>query len=202
MKNLSFMLLIVILAISGCNNGPRNISRENENSQVIHVKDSADVQVDRKTGQEISAHLVEIASRTPNVNDATAVVLGHYAVVGIDVNSDLDRSKVSTIKYSVAESLKSDPYGATAVVVADADSFVRLQEMGRDIQRGRPLTGVMEELAEIVGRVMPEVPMDLREPTAPNPTEQNNSQLSDDSERELEEEQQKQSNGHKNEKSN
>lgn len=200
MKKRLFVLLIVILAVSGCNNQPRNISREDDKSQVIHVRDSADLQVDRKTGQEISAHLVELASRVPNVNDATAVVLGPYAIVGIDVNSDLDRAKVSTIKYSVAESLKNDPYGATAVVIADADSYVRLQEMGRDIQGGRPVTGIMEELAEIVGRVMPEIPIDLKEPTAPNPTEQNNSQLSKDQQQELEENQQEQSNHQKDEK--
>jgi YhcN/YlaJ family sporulation lipoprotein len=196
------MFFILILVFTGCTNQPRNISRENENTQIIHVKDSADVHMDRKTGQEISAHLVELATRVPNVNDATAVVLGPYAVVGIDVNSDLDRGRVSTIKYSVAESLKDDPYGATAVIIADADTYVRLQEMGRDIQRGHPLTGIMEELAEIVGRFMPEIPIDLKEPTAPNPTEQNNSQLPANEEESLEKQQQKQSNHHKDEERN
>ncbi|WP_404449893.1 YhcN/YlaJ family sporulation lipoprotein [Sutcliffiella horikoshii] len=200
MKRYLLVTAIVTLSLTGCmNNQPRNISSEDENSRIIHVKDSADVQVDRKTGQEVSAHLVELATRVPNVNDATAVVLGPYAVVGIDVNSDLDRERVSTIKYSVAESLKNDPYGATAIILADADSFVRLQEMGRDIQNGRPITGVMEELAEIVGRVMPEIPIDLKEPTAPNPTEQNNSKLPENQQKELEQKQQKQSNNLKDE---
>lgn len=200
MKRYLLVTAIVTLSLTGCmNNQPRNISSEDENSRIIHVKDSADVQVDRKTGQEVSAHLVELATRVPNVNDATAVVLGPYAVVGIDVNSDLDRERVSTIKYSVAESLKNDPYGATAIILADADSFVRLQEMGRDIQNGRPITGVMEELAEIVGRVMPEIPIDLKEPAAPNPTEQNNSKLPENQQKELEQKQQKQSNNLKDE---
>lgn len=196
------MFFILIIVVSGCTNQPRNIALENEKSNIIHVKDSADVQVDRKTGQEISAHLVELATRIPNVNDATAIVLGQYAVVGIDVNSDLDRARVSTIKYSVAESLKNDPYGATAVVIADADTYVRLQEMGRDIQRGRPITGIMEELAEIVGRVIPEIPIDLKEPTAPNPTELNNPQLPENEKRSLERQQQKQSNHQKDEERN
>jgi YhcN/YlaJ family sporulation lipoprotein len=200
LKKLFLLMGIAVIALTGCmNNQPRNISRDNEDSRIIHVKDSADVQADRKTGQEISAHLVELASRVPNVNDATAVVLGPYAVVGIDVNSDLDRERVSTIKYSVAESLKNDPYGATAVIIADADTYVRLQEMGRDIQNGRPLAGILEELAEIVGRVIPEIPIDLKEPTAPNPTEQNNSQLQKDQEKQLEQKQQTQSNNYKDE---
>mgnify|MGYP005749996963 FL=1 len=183
-------------------NQPNNVARNEENNRIIHVKDSANRQVDQKTGQEVSRHLVEIATRIPNVNDATAVVIGPYAVVGIDVNSELDRSRVSTIKYSVAESLKKDPYGASAVIIADADTYVRLQEMGRDIQRGRPVAGILEELAEIVGRVMPEIPLDLKEPADPNPTEENNPQMSDDEARELEEKQQEQSNHYKKEERN
>ena len=61
------------------------------------------------------------------MNDATAVVLGPYAIVGIDVNKNLDRSEVGSIKYSVAESLKNDPYGARAVVVADPDMNARVK---------------------------------------------------------------------------
>ena len=86
------------------------------------LKNSYIENVDRKTGQEISKRLVELATSIPNVNDATAVVIGRYAIVGIDVNSKLERSQVGSIKYSVAESLKKDPYGANAIVVADADT--------------------------------------------------------------------------------
>ena len=55
--------------------------------------------------------------------------LGRYAIVGIDVNSKIERSQVGSIKYSVAESLKKDPHGARAVVVADADTMQRLKEI-------------------------------------------------------------------------
>ncbi|MDX5474945.1 MAG: YhcN/YlaJ family sporulation lipoprotein [Bacillaceae bacterium] len=203
MRNqITITLLLIILLLSGCMNQPNNVARNEEDNRIIHVKDSSNRQVDQKTGQEVSRHLVEIATRIPNVNDATAVVIGPYAVVGIDVNSELDRSRVSTIKYSVAESLKKDPYGASAVIIADADTYVRLQEMGRDIQRGRPVAGILEELAEIVGRVMPEIPLDLKEPADPNPTEENNPQMPEDEARELEEKQQEQSNHYKKEERN
>ena len=201
-KQVSITLLLIFLLLSGCMNQPNNVARNEENNRIIHVKDSANRQVDQKNGQEVSRHLVEIATRIPNVNDATAVVIGPYAVVGIDVNSELDRSRVSTIKYSVAESLKKDPYGANAVIIADADTYVRLQEMGRDIQRGRPVAGILEELADIVGRVMPEIPLDLKEPADPNPTEENNPQMPEDEARELEEKQQEQSNHYKKEERN
>ncbi len=196
------ILIMMALLLVACTNQPRNMGQAGEDNRIIHVKDSANTQVDRKTGQEVARHLVDLSTRIPNVNDATAVVLGPYAVVGIDVNSDLDRSRVSTIKYSVAESLKKDPYGANAVIIADADMYVRLQEMGNDIQNGRPIAGILNELGEMVGRVMPEVPIDLKEPAEPNPTEENNQQLGNDQEKRLEQQQQEQSQGHKDEERN
>ncbi|MFL6557699.1 MAG: YhcN/YlaJ family sporulation lipoprotein, partial [Bacillus sp. (in: firmicutes)] len=96
------------LILAGCNT-KNNISN-NENSSYVKVKNSYIESVDRKSGQEISKRLVKLATSIPNVNDATAVVLGKYAIVGIDVNSKIDRSQVGSIKYSVAESLKDDPY--------------------------------------------------------------------------------------------
>src|SRR5699024_8421603 len=80
-------------------------------------------------------------------------------VVGIDVDKDLDRSRVGTIKYSVTEALQHDPYGKTAVVVADADVMERLRGMGNKISKGHPVQGVVDELSAIVGRYMPDFPI-------------------------------------------
>ncbi|MDA6130913.1 YhcN/YlaJ family sporulation lipoprotein, partial [Escherichia coli] len=89
--------------------------QEQQNTNTINVKNSTIQEVDRETGQQVSRHLVNLATRVPNVNDATAVVLGRFAIVGVDVNKNLDRSEVGTIKFSVAESLKNDPHGARAI---------------------------------------------------------------------------------------
>jgi YhcN/YlaJ family sporulation lipoprotein len=157
-----------------------------------------DEQVDRKTGQQVSKHLVALANEIPEGNDATAVVLGKFAVVGIDVNSDLERNKVESVKYSVAESLMHDPYGARAVVIADADTNTRLREMAREIEEGRPVVGILDELAAIVGRVVPEIPSEILDNQQKQPTNQNNDQLNKNEQQELEKEQQDQSNNHMN----
>ena len=77
---------------------------------------------------------------------------------------NLDRSEVGSIKYSVAESLKNDPHGARAVVVADPDLNARLKEVTEDIRIGEPIQGILNELADISGRLMPEIPADLVNP--------------------------------------
>ena len=173
--------------------------KENTNSsnQLVNVKNSYIDKVDRKSGQEISKRLVELATSIPNVSDATAVVLGRYAIVGIDVNAKNDRSQVGTIKYSVAESLRKDPYGAKAIVVADADTNQRLREIQADIKKGRPLQGIMEELADVAGRLMPEVPGDLITPSPKNATEKPDQKLQGKEEKKFNKEQDDQSNHQK-----
>ncbi|MFC3884250.1 YhcN/YlaJ family sporulation lipoprotein [Bacillus songklensis] len=165
---------------------------ENQNpQQLIKVKNSVPEHVQNRSAQEISRHLVQLATNIPNVNDATAVVVGKYAIVGIDVDAKLERSEVGSIKYSVAESLKEDPFGANAIVIADPDTYARLREIGRDIQNGRPITGFLEELADIAGRVVPEAAEDIRR--NPSGTQTNDDNLPSDKQKELKQEQQDQS---------
>jgi YhcN/YlaJ family sporulation lipoprotein len=196
MKNL-LMISVLLLILSGCNLNQNAQNQKNDKQSLVNVKNSYIEEVDRQTGQEISKHLVDLATSIPNVNDATAVVLGRYAIVGIDVNSKLERSQVGSIKYSVAESLKKDPHGARAVVVADADTMQRLKEINGDIKRGRPIQGIMEELADIAGRLMPEIPADIIDPNPKNATEEPKKNLPDNKKDKLEEEQEDQSNHYK-----
>src|SRR5699024_2933310 len=100
--------------------------------------------------------------------DATAVVAGPYAVVGIDVDKDLDRSRVGTIKYSETEALQHDPYGKTAEIVADADVMERLRGMGNKFSKGQPCQGVVYELSAIVGRYMTDFPINEDQPRKPD----------------------------------
>ena len=184
-------VLVFIFLLSGC--GTQNTTMDNGQKNLIHVKNSTIEQVDRKTGQAISKHLVDLATGIPNVRDATAVVIGNYAIVGIDVDSDIDRSKVGSIKYSVAEVLKNDPQGARAVVIADPDLNVRLKEISQEIKQGNPISGIMNELSDISGRLIPEVPADMINPKARNSTENPKKQLNKSEKQQLEKEQQDQS---------
>lgn len=189
-KMMVFLGIAFILA--GCSQN--RINQKNEQQSLVNVKNSTIQEVDRKSGQEISKRLVHIATSIPNVNDATAVVIGRYAIVGIDVNAKLDRSQVGSIKYSVAESLRKDPYGARAVVVADADTTQRLKEIAADINKGKPISGIMGELSEIAGRLMPEVPGDLITPNPKNSTEKPDRKLNQNEQKNLNKRQEQQSN--------
>src|SRR4051812_47200351 len=85
------VLIISLFLLFGCNN-PDDVAQNQNN--IVNVKNSTIQNVDKQTGQQISKHLADLATSIPKVNDATAVVLGRFALVGIDVNQDLDRSEV------------------------------------------------------------------------------------------------------------
>jgi YhcN/YlaJ family sporulation lipoprotein len=184
-----------VLLLTACN-GQNNANKADEDHKV-KVQNSAIEEVDRQSGQKISRHLVDLTTHIPNVEDAAAVVVGRYAIVGIDVYDKMERSEVDTVKYTVAEALKKDPHGARAVVVADPDITARLREISEDIQNGQPIQGIMNELSDITGRMMPEIPADMIEPQTKSPTEDPKKKLNEDEQNELEKKQEKQSNYHK-----
>ena len=184
-----------VLLLTACN-GQNNANKTDEDHKV-KVQNSAIKEVDRQSGQEISRHFVDLTTHIPNVDDAAAVVVGRYAIVGIDVNDKMERSEVDTVKYTVAEALKKDPKGARAVVIADPDITARLREISEDIQNGQPIQGIMNELSDITGRVMPEVPADMIEPQTKSPTEDPKKKLNKEEQKQLEKDQEQQSNYHK-----
>ena len=178
----TLILCLLLAACTTANEPPANQSAPKPNQSVPHtqrVQQTAPKKTYNQDSQSIADRLVALARKIPRVNGATAVVAGKYAVVGIDVNAHLDRSEVGVIKYSVAEALKQDPKGANAVVTADPDIVQRLREMATDIRRGRPVSGVAEELADIVGRIMPQMPRHVQKREAP-PTQQNEQRINKD----------------------
>lgn len=199
MKKWLYCLAAVTILMTGCNADNQANDNQNGGQQPINVKNSTVENVDRDTGQMVSQHLVDLASSIPNVNDATAVVLGRYAIVGIDVKDEIERSQVGSIKYSVAESLKKDPHGARAIVVADPDITARLKEIREDIDNGAPVQGIINELADISGRLMPEIPADIIDPNAKkNSVDQPKDKLNNNEKQKLENQQEEQSNHHMN----
>ncbi len=152
---LSIFALILCVSCSQNEAEPKNNMQQQTNVEQTNYKDNHTL-----TNEQIADHLATIAAKVPDVNDAAAIVAGPYAVVGIDINEMTERERVGTIKYSVGEALQHDPYGRTAVVVADADMMTRIREMGNNLRNGHPVQGVVDELADIVGRYMPTVPTD------------------------------------------
>ena len=154
------IVLCLMFVLTGCAQPARDHAPSGNDSFAPHSRMS-----ERQLAPEDAAstpdRLERLAQSVPGVKSATCVVIGKMAVVGVNVQGNLDRSRVGTIKYSVAEALRKDPVGIHAIVTADIDIGNRLREMRSDMANGKPLSGFAEELADIVGRIMPQFPKDI-----------------------------------------
>ncbi|MBT2285390.1 YhcN/YlaJ family sporulation lipoprotein [Paenibacillus polymyxa] len=152
---------------------PSRLNRLNENTGEVHDTNIAD---DAKSGrmpnEKRISHLKALAKQVEGVEDANCVILGNTAVVGIDVDGELERARVGTIKYAVAEALRKDPEGVDSIVTADADVTERIKEIGEHIRQGHPISGFASELADMVGRIIPQLPKDVK--VRQNPDEHQN----------------------------
>ncbi|RIX59356.1 YhcN/YlaJ family sporulation lipoprotein [Paenibacillus nanensis] len=163
-KWLSAVMIIAVLT-AGCGAGARNnASPSPQNNGQLQAQQNQDNGERMLSRAEVEAHLEQLARGVSGVENAHCVIVGNTAIVGIDVDGNLERSRVGTIKYSVAEAFRKDPYGVDAFVTADIDITNRLAEIGADIRNGRPLAGFAEELADIMGRLVPQVPRDIVPP--------------------------------------
>ncbi|GAA5344689.1 YhcN/YlaJ family sporulation lipoprotein [Planifilum fimeticola] len=173
--SLIFIATVCLLGCQPANKPPANESAPPPGTgpQKVRVDQTAPESRRTDRNQAIAERMVRIATSFPQVKNATAVVAGRYTIVGIDVDPTLDRGRVGTIKYSVAQALHEDPQGKDALVTADVDLVQRLRELADDMRAGRPAAGIAEELAEIAGRIMPQPSKEVpRQEQTPNRLDQ------------------------------
>ncbi|KIL41728.1 sporulation protein [Gordoniibacillus kamchatkensis] len=167
-------LLAAVMMLSvfvGCSNQQGNGASPSQasNQNNVRVQQSAPAKREIANPAEVQNRMEQLALSVPGVHAANCVVFGNTAVIGIDVGPNMDRSKIGTIKYSVAEALRKDPYGANAIVTADMDLGQRLRNIRDKARQGRTVTGFAEEMADIIGRIIPQMPEDLRRPAPDAP---------------------------------
>lgn len=164
MKMFVATLLMMSVIVSGCNQAPKNGAAPSESvdpNRQVQVKQTAPQKKEIQDPGAVASRLEQIAVSVPNVESANCVVFGNTAVVGINVPPGMDRAKVGTIKLSVAEALKKDPYGVDALVTADIDLNQRLWNIRQQAMNGRTINGFAEEMAAIIGRIVPQIPRDV-----------------------------------------
>lgn len=158
-----FLLLAVVLgAAAGCGRGrDQGDEYQGDDGRNIRTQQAAPDAASSPSADTVT-RLEELAKSIPQVTDAKCVIMGKTAIVGITVDPALDRSRVNTIKYSVAEAFRKDPAGINAFVTADMGLGERIRHVRDDIRNGRPFTGFAQELGDIIGRVAPQLPRDIQ----------------------------------------
>ncbi|MFD2616997.1 YhcN/YlaJ family sporulation lipoprotein [Terrilactibacillus laevilacticus] len=164
-----FIFFLSLAIVSGCSFHSQTeeqdfLKRDSTNQPKVHqMNQSIDYPSKTMSNQDIARRLVHLAEQTPEVKSATALIVGKYAVVGLTLDKHLDRTRVGTVKYTVSQAIKNDPYGANAVITSNPDVIERLREIGQAFKHGRPISGIANELADVVERVIPEFTKNVKD---------------------------------------
>ncbi|TMW73053.1 YhcN/YlaJ family sporulation lipoprotein [Alteribacter natronophilus] len=199
MKKWMIAFLAVSIGVTGCQAGGNGDEDPLEGQTVNEHGTTGYNDWDGHSPNEIANHLANLCTELPEVRHATAVVIGPYAAVGLNLDAEMDQSDAGAAKYAAAEALQDDPYGVNAFVTADPDITARLGEMQQEIAAGHPVSGIMEELAAIVGRIMPVTPGPEHRKHQGDESDANDDRLEGQDQREMDDIQNKQSKGRKKE---
>lgn len=98
-------------------------------------------------------------TRMQEIQRATVVISERTALVGVNIAGDARGELTTEIKRMVENEVRrTDRNIENVAVSADADVFTRIQNMGNEIRRGRPLSGFAREIEELIRRIAPTSP--------------------------------------------
>ncbi|KNF09865.1 putative sporulation lipoprotein YhcN/YlaJ [Gottschalkia purinilytica] len=105
---------------------------------------------------ERSDRIAKKVAELNEVNSATTAITGNTALVGVNLKNNTEGTITSDIKNKVQATVKeADPAITNVVVTADADLIERIENVGRDVRNGKPISGLTQEIEEIIRRVTP-----------------------------------------------
>lgn len=112
-----------------------------------------------------ASRLTSTCKRVPGVNDATVVISGNTAYVGVDTAAGSNgrnvaygnANNVSTIKQQCARNIRTaNPQIQKVYVSTDANFLNRLRRVGDGVQNGTAVDSFRDELNGLVRGLMPE----------------------------------------------
>ena len=103
-----------------------------------------------------SKSISEKLSAIDGVSNANVVITGKTALVGVDMPSNTESDKTTQMKNMIETKVKEiDSDIDNVVVTSDVDLSKRIKNVGSDMEGGKPLTGLVEEMEEIMRRITP-----------------------------------------------
>lgn len=111
---------------------------------------------DVKYSNERAKHIVEVITALPKVKKATVIVTGNTAVVGAELDSNVKDKEEDEIKKLIEEKTYSaDASLKNASVTVSPEIVKRINSIAQDLNKGKPIEGLAEELGSIIRRITP-----------------------------------------------
>jgi YhcN/YlaJ family sporulation lipoprotein len=97
--------------------------------------------------------IAKAAAQVNGVNNATAVIVGGTAYVGLDLNTRVNRRQADAVEDQVARHVSRVAPRYHVVVTSDADLFGQLREIDNGLRGGRPVDDYRNQLGVIDDRM-------------------------------------------------
>jgi len=110
-------------------------------------------------GGNLSSRAEKIANevaKMKEVDTATVVITGNTAMVGVQFDKQYKGEMTTKLKEMIDNRVKKvDKDIDNVAVTAEPDLFSRIKTLASDIENGKPLTGFVQEIQEILNRINP-----------------------------------------------
>lgn len=164
-NKLILSLLVAVLLLTffvGCSPArrPANDTTERTRNQTTEQNrnNMTTDKMDARESNRIAEQLAEEATKVEGVKSASVVITNKTAIVGLNLEANIEGDKTEDIKQEVTNRLKQANKNIETVSIStDADTVTRIREIARGVAEGRPVSEFAKELSEITRRITPSV---------------------------------------------
>lgn len=162
-------ILLLLMVAVGCGQG-RNVQRDTENDNVPRTTrwttprtpttpSAPNVTPTRVNNNQYMNRARRIADKVANlkeVESATCVISGSTAIIGVQFDDQYKGEMTDEIKKKIDQLVKrTDTRINRVAVTADPDLVSRIEDIFEDIGQGKPLSGFVKEINELLNRIQP-----------------------------------------------
>jgi YhcN/YlaJ family sporulation lipoprotein len=106
--------------------------------------------------QETAQRLSDVAERVTGVRGATVVINERTAMVGLNLDPDLEITETQLVKQRVEDRIRdAEPRMDRVVVTADPDLVAQIERLGKNVVQGRPVSEFTREFSTLLTKITP-----------------------------------------------
>lgn len=180
MKKLYLILFISLIVLGGCSSNNKNVQNETKQNtanntnnignydgrnasginNIVDTKNISNVKT-ITASSDLSKRASTIANdlkSLDNVEKATVIIVGNVALVGLNLSDNLSSEQINQIKKQAENrAVATDNNITNAAVTASPELVQSIANLANDVEGGKPLTGMVDELSNIIQRIKPVV---------------------------------------------
>jgi len=133
-----------------------NIANNRLNNNNFNNNMDTDLNNNRNNNVALARKIADRVEDIEGVNRAYVLISGDMAIVGVDMDSNLEGQVTNALKQRIERAVKKVDNNIVNVgVTADPDLLTRIRNMFKDMDDGNPIEGFVDEFQEIFRRITP-----------------------------------------------